>query len=291
MKNLPKSFFVSAIIAFIVFAVFGVTYFLRNRDAVARTDIGGVAMTAASEETKTNVVAPSFELMRSTSTPLSTTISSSSAHDILAGNFDLLGQTSTITFGEALALADSVASTTKIRPAFLLAILQEELSLEKTDLCYLTNLETGEGIRAGDGASTSKTMDPARDIPDFLTITKALGKDPLKTLVTCPMSFGWGGAMGPADFIPSTWMLYGSRVAKITSAPADPWNTKDAFLAAGLFLSDSGASSMTRTGEWNAAMIYFSGSADSGYDFYANGALTIEDKIAKEIETVQSMPR
>ncbi len=289
MKNLPRYFIISAIMAGIILASLGGVYFLRKQGSVKPKKTEETAAIILDRKitintARINPVSMSSETIASTSLP-----TASSSADIFSEKFELLGQTSTMTFGEALALADAVASTTKIRPAFLLAILQEELGLEKTDLCYLTDLETGEGIRADDGASTSKTMDPARDIPDFLTITKALGRDPLKTLVTCPMSFGWGGAMGPADFIPSTWMSYGSRVAKITGAPADPWNTKDAFLAAGLFLSDSGASSMTRTGEWNAAMIYFSGSADSGYDFYANGALTIEDEIAKEIKAVQNI--
>jgi hypothetical protein len=288
MKNLQKGFVIPAIMAFIVFAVLGGTYFLWNRDLVMPENTGGAAMTTAGKETRTNVVVPGSARMLSTSTSLSTTtISSSSADGILAENFELLGRTSTITFGEALTIADFVASTTKIRPAFLLAISQEELSLEKTDLCYLTDLETGEGIRMSDGTIKPKTMNPTRDIPDFLIIVKALGRDPLKTPVTCPMSFGWGGAMGPTDFIPSTWTSYESRVEKITGMPADPWDIKDAFLAAGLFLSDSGASSMTHDGEWNAAMIYFSGSADSGYNFYADGALTIENGITKEIEAVR----
>ena len=89
--------------------------------------------------------------------------------------------------------------------------------------------------------------------------------------------------MGPADFIPSTWLLYKNQIERITGKPADPWDISDAFLAAGLYLSDSGATSKTRDGEWKAAMIYFSGSANSSYTWYADGALKIADKLETDI--------
>ncbi len=209
------------------------------------------------------------------------------ADKIKAKTFKLL-QAESVTFAEALDMANYVSELTKIRPAFLLAILQEELALEEFDMCYLTNTKTGDGIRVTDNLIRPKTMHPTRDVPPFLKITKELGKDPLKTLVTCPMSFGWGGAMGPADFIPSTWVLYEKKIENITKKPADPWDTKDAFLAAGLFLSDAGAKSKTSAGERKAAMIYFSGSANSPHTFYADGAMKIAEEIQKDIEVIET---
>ena len=207
--------------------------------------------------------------------------------EIKAKNFELVGLPDALKFGEALDVAEYVEGITGVRSAFLLAVLQEESSLVKEfGLCYLTNFNTGEGITV-DGKKLPKTMYPERDIPSFLNITQELGRNPSKTLVTCPMSFGWGGAMGPADFIPSTWMKYRSRVSDITGKAADPWDIKDAFLASGLYLSDSGAGLKTRDGEWKAAMIYFSGSVDSPYSWYANNALKIADKIEADIETIE----
>ena len=214
------------------------------------------------------------------------TTTSYSAQDIRDRNFELLQSPRQITFGEALAIANHVADLTQIRPAFLLAITQEELNLEKTDMCYVTNWKTGEGIRPTDGKILQNTMEPKHDVPAFLKITKALGKDPAKTLVTCPMSFGTGGAMGPADFIPSTWMLYKKRLEKITGKPSDPWSIEDALLAEGLFLSDVGAKSKNHDGEWKAAMIYFSGSAKSTHTFYADGALKLAESIQKDIDAI-----
>lgn len=199
-------------------------------------------------------------------------------------SFELLGVSNSIDFATALADAGYASKFSGIRPAFLLGILREELSLEKTDLCYLANFKTGQGVKAATGESKPRTMNPVRDVPGFLTITKELGKDPAKTLVTCPMSFGWGGAMGPADFIPSTWMQYRGRIEKITGVAADPWNIRDAFLAASLYLGNAGAAAQTRAGEWRAAMIYFSGTPSSKYTWYADGALLFADQIQSDIQ-------
>ena len=208
--------------------------------------------------------------------------------EIRSKNFELIGEPNTLTFGEAIDIAKWVEQVADIRPAFLLSIFQEELKLEKFDMCYLTNFNTGEGIRINDGKKLAKVMKPDRDIQDFLSITRELGRDPYKTLITCPMSFGWGGAMGPADFIPSTWMRYQSRVSAITGKSADPWDIKDAFLASGLYLSDSGAALKTQNGEWRAAMIYFSSSTNPIYSWYADDVLAITDKIQADIEIIEN---
>jgi len=73
------------------------------------------------------------------------------------------------------------------------------------------------------------------------------------------MSYGWGGAMGPAQFIPSTWVLYRGKVKEIIGKAADPWNIKDAFLAAALYLKDYGAAKQTYDSEFNAVLSYFAG--------------------------------
>ena len=133
----------------------------------------------------------------------------------------------------------------------------------------------------------AKTMSPKRDVPHFLNITKALGKDPYKTPVSCPMSFGWGGAMGPAQFIPSTWVLYKDRVTASTGKTADPWNINDAFLAAGLYLADYGAAQQTSNTEWKAAMIYFSGSTSTKYRFYGDSVMSLAKKYQADIDIIE----
>jgi hypothetical protein len=150
-------------------------------------------------------------------------------------------------------------------------------------MCYLTDFKKGSGVRITDGTKLDRVMKPDRDVAGFLSLTKELGLDPLKAPVTCPMSFGWGGAMGSLDFIPSTWLTYKSKLEKITGKPSSPWSTDDAFLMAGMYLSESGAKSKEEKGEHDAGMIYFSGSTTSLYTWYADGALKIASKIQKDI--------
>jgi len=215
------------------------------------------------------------------------------AAEIRARIFELIGVPKAPTFGEALELAKYVQSITGVRPAFLLAVLTQESNIGKNvGQCYLKNPTTGSGVVAFNGKAVSRVMKPDRDIPYFLNITKKLGRDPYNTLVSCPMSYGWGGAMGPAQFIPSTWVHYEERVSKITGKPADPWNIKDAFLAAGLYLADYGAAKGTKIAEWKAAMIYFSGTTRrtryNGYGFYGDSVMNLAEKYQEDIEVIKS---
>ena len=209
--------------------------------------------------------------------------------EIRARIFELIGIPEAPTFGEALDLAKYVESITGVRPALLLAVLTQESNIGKNlGQCYLKNPSTGEGVVAYNGRKIARVMKPTRDVQPFLSITKELGRDPYNTLVSCPMSYGWGGAMGPSQFIPSTWIIYRERVKQITGKPADPWNIKDAFLATGLYLSDYGATQRTYSGEWRAAMIYFSGSTNPRYSFYGNSVMAIAKDLQKDIETIES---
>ncbi len=166
-----------------------------------------------------------------------------------------------IPFGKALEYAIEAERRTGVRPAFLLAILTQESNLgQNTGSCYLSDPLTGAGTSVRSGAALLKVMKPDRDVSPFLSITKAVGRDPYKTLISCPQSIGWGGAMGPAQFIPSTWMMYNARlkVSLETSAP-DPWNPEHAFMASATYLSDLGANAKTYSAERNAACRYYSG--------------------------------
>jgi len=204
---------------------------------------------------------------------------------IKARIFELAGTTSSKapTFGEAYSIAKYVESITGVRPALLLAVLQQESAIGKNvGQCYMTNPSTGAGQKVN-GTALSRVMHPTRDVPVFMSIVSELGKDYTKTAVSCPMSFGYGGAMGPAQFIPSTWSSYRERIKAITGKPSNPWDIRDSFLAAGLYLGDSGAKSQTYNGEWRAAMIYFSGSTNVKYRFYGDQVMAKASGFDKDI--------
>ncbi len=211
------------------------------------------------------------------------------AAKIRARIFELIGVPQAPTFGEAYELAKYVEKITGVRPAFLLAVLTQESNIGKNvGQCFLKDPKTGQGIRVNTGEKVEKVMNPTRDVPHFLNITKELGRDPFNTLVSCPIPSvgGWGGAMGPAQFIPSTWIKYKNRVKQITGS-ADPWNIKDAFVAAALYLADYGAAKRTYEAEWKAAMIYFSGTTNPRYSFYGNSVMAIASRYEEDIKILE----
>ncbi|MEI7810106.1 MAG: lytic murein transglycosylase [bacterium] len=188
-----------------------------------------------------------------------------------------------IPFGTALMYANAAAAKTGVRPAFILAIITQESNLgTDTGSCYVTDLQTGEGVSTK-GKVYKNVMKPSRDVPPFLTITEALGRDPMKTLVSCPIGgSGYGGAMGPAQFIPSTWDGMKENIAKALGVSyADPWQAKDAIMASALFLEDLGAHEGSYTSEMKAACKYY-GTGGSTCPYGRNvaaKAVTIQNNI------------
>lgn len=205
------------------------------------------------------------------------------AAEIRTRLYQLLGVTTQITFGEAVQIAQWASGQTGVRAAFLLGVLTQESNLGKN---------VGTCNRPGDPPEKSwrAVMKPDRDQQPFLTITQELGMDPDTTPVSCPMRdskgnrIGWGGAMGPAQFIPSTWMGYKDQVTAITGKLANPWDIRDAFLAAAIKLKAGGAGS--QSGEWAAAMRYFSGSTNVRYRFYGDNVVALAAQYQNDINSL-----
>lgn len=210
------------------------------------------------------------------------------AAKIRAALFPLAGGVK-IPFGEALQYANAAFAKTGVRPAFILAVLTQESALgENVGTCYLSDFNGGSGVNVNTGNFVASVMNPARDVPSFLDITRSLGFDPRKTVVSCPQSVGWGGAMGPAQFIASTWVLLKDRVASALgmSDIPNPWNPSHAFMASALFLSDLGASGGGYTAERSAACHYFSGASCSKSRLiasYGNSVVAKADGIQQTI--------
>ena len=214
------------------------------------------------------------------------------ANEIRSRIYDLIGVKTQVTFGEALDIANWVSSRLNIRPAFLLAILTQESNLGKN---------VGTCNRPGDPYEKSWQVVMKPDSRDaFLQITKELGLDPNTTPISCPINSpsrgliagknSWGGAMGPAQFMPRTWLAYKDKIAQTTGHnPPNPWDVRDSFTAAALYLANWGATKQTRDAEWRAAMIYFSGSTNTRYRFYGDSVMAIADRYEQDIATLKQV--
>ena len=172
-----------------------------------------------------------------------------------------LRDSAAIPFGTALAYAQDAGAKTGVRPALILGILQQESNLgANVGTCVITDLSSGQTKSVNSGKIFNNGIHPTRDLPLLQTLLGALGRDPLVTKVSCPLSIGYGGAMGPAQFIPSTWNIMKSRIGTaLGKETPDPWNPADAIMAMALFLKDLGAGSQTYTAERNAACRYYGG--------------------------------
>ncbi len=198
-----------------------------------------------------------------------------------------------IPFGTAYQYAKEASSATGVRPALILGVLRQETNLgENVGQCLLTNSPNkGDGKGKNTGALFSRVMKPDRDVDPFMQITSDLGINPFAQVVSCPQSIGYGGAMGPAQFIPSTWMLYKDRLAKITgTTPPDPWHSRTAIFATALLMADNGADAGTRASERLAALRYFAGWSNAkkaSYAFYGDGVMSFADEYQKDIDILE----
>ena len=214
------------------------------------------------------------------------------AAQIRTALFDLR-DSGAIPFGTAYEYAKEAGAATAVRPALILAILRQETNLgENVGQCLLTNTPSkGDGKGKNTGRVFSQVMKATRDVDPFMAITSELGLDPFSQVVSCPPGYGYGGAMGPAQFIPSTWMLYKDRLARATGQnPPNPWNPRTAIFATSLLMADNGADTGTRAAERLAALRYFAGWGNAGksaYAFYGDAVMEFVDQYQRDIDVLE----
>lgn len=179
-------------------------------------------------------------------------------------------------FGEALEIAQRVGQRVGVRGSFILGILAQETSIGKNvGKCYIVGA-------TGLGANGKPVMRPSQaDL--FVQITQEAGLDYKTVPVSCPIpSKGctYGGAMGPAQFMPSTWNLFKDQIASMVGHKPNPWNIEDSVYAAALFVKDAGATADGK-GELKAAARYF-GSGSYGYQQAVQVKATCIETFIKE---------
>lgn len=193
--------------------------------------------------------------------------------------------------GESKSLEDIftcakiTAQQANIRTAFLLAVLERETRLIKSGggnlgqgnwyqdmyLCY-------QKLGKISWAEKQKTA--------FFQIAEELGLNPDTIPVSSEPTYGCGGAMGFAQFMPTTWLTVKDEVAALTGHnPPSPFNIEDAFTAAAIKLAQLGASKKDYNSEWKAAMMYFAGGnwSKPSLRWYGDKVMELAQEIQEQI--------
>jgi hypothetical protein len=217
--------------------------------------------------------------------------------------FQLLGGSGAIPFPEAVALAQYAGSQTGVSPALLLAVVEQESNYgSNTGSCLVGSIQEGKSV-----------MHPTRDAPVFLALAEVLGFEASTQRVSCAIigsngtRIGWGGAMGPLQFIPSTWALYGGlvnvgtgwiydkasdqiRALTAGTAASNPFNKQDAFMASALLLRDNGATG-GYTSDRLAALRYYAGWGGASRpenQFYGDQVMERKARLEDDIKTLDA---
>lgn len=171
-----------------------------------------------------------------------------------------------LTLTDAFSAARYASSLTGVRPSLLLAILK---------------VETNVGEWVGSGSYPADMHPASRDA--FLRLTAKLGLDPMTAPISRrPASYqGWGGAMGPGQFMPDTWERIEARVALLIGKPLpNPYELADAIVGTGIMLADRGAADTAK--EFEAINRYLAGPNWQYHTWYGQRVLAVAKEYNKE---------
>jgi peptidoglycan hydrolase CwlO-like protein len=179
--------------------------------------------------------------------------------------FSLKGAGIEMKLNDALSMAQYASQLTGVRPALILGVLK---------------IESDMGTNLGSGHFPEDMQPASREA--FLRITKKLGLDPATAPISArPTRYaGWGGAIGPGQFMPQTWETIEGRVAQLMNKPlANPYELADAFVATAVMLADRGGT--TRQGEYEAVNRYLAGPNWQYVTWYGDTVLAVAEEFEK----------
>lgn len=163
----------------------------------------------------------------------------------------------------------------------LVMATREKIIIAEVTLAVL-RVESREGRRIGTGIYHSDMKPSEKE--EFLSLCLRLGIDPETTPVSKKPYYGWGGAMGPEQFMPKTWAACEPDVCLMANQKfVSPYNLKHAIFATASKLVASGVASSGSDTEKRAVMRYFAGKNydKPGYQFYWR-------RIKEELEKIRA---
>jgi peptidoglycan hydrolase CwlO-like protein len=167
---------------------------------------------------------------------------------------------------DAFQAARFASSLTGVRPALLLGIVK---------------VETNVGESLGTGKFPDDMHPVSRDA--FLRITQALQLDPYNTPISRrpPNYKGWGGAIGPGQFMPDTWERLIPRISALIHKPTpNPFELSDSLVAISIMLADRGATDPNK--EIEAVGRYLAGPNWQYHLWYSSRVLAVAAEYEKE---------
>lgn len=202
-----------------------------------------------------------------------------------------------ISFGDALKLIQPYESIIGVDPALTLAVLFQESAVDNT---------IGKNIgkctyNQASSCVAGKTVMSDTQKPTFLKIMSNIGLNPNTTPISCAIcrDGNYGGAMGPAQFMPVTWEGIMNRVSNIIGVTyPSPFENLAAFTASAVLLKDNQTRCKTaftkKNDIWScAASKYYGGLSLAGsrlinYMRYGYGASVLKRALQfeKDIETL-----
>ena len=210
-----------------------------------------------------------------------------------------------VTFGEAYNIINPYKNVLGMDPAFVLAILFQESGHKGKIGGNIGQCTYNQKNKYGNTKGGYTVMRNSQKA-NFVKIMTALKIPPSKQKISCPIprDGGYGGAMGPAQFMPNTWMAIRKQAARIIGKRPEqmsPFTNHDAFIASAVLLKNNYYSrsctnyankykhiSSTRTlRERCAASMYYAGGNWYKYRMtYGQSVVNRANRFRRDIQTL-----